>query len=168
MGMLINEKKLKAAIGSMHQFCHPVREIFPGDVDDCVVESATLYLYTSLARDLFGPRFAGKLQKKLYERLKYTTRAEIQGHIARITKTSDALEKAEHTTSHDHSPEEVVRAHVTSTIEAMLADAGFSYDDAEVIKKAYDRFERAIKIIRQHLIGIREQNVYLMKNRNVA
>ena len=73
MGFLVNDRKLKAAVASMHQFCHEVREIFPGDVDDRVVEAATAYLYVSLVRDLFGPRFAAKLQKKLHMRLKYST-----------------------------------------------------------------------------------------------
>ncbi len=53
MGFLVNDRKLKAAIGSMHQFCHNVREIFPGDVDDRVVEASTAYLYMSLVHDLF-------------------------------------------------------------------------------------------------------------------
>jgi hypothetical protein len=168
MGLLINDRKLKAATGSMHQFCQPVREIFPGEVDDRVVESVTLYLYTSLTRDLFGARFGNKLQKRLLPRLKYTTSAEVQGHMARITKHSSALEKVEESTGQTRSPDEAVRAHVASTIEAFLSDAGFATSDQAVLQKAYDRFERCIKVMREHLIGIREQNYFLMKTRNVA
>ncbi len=168
MGLLINDRKLKAAVNSMHQFCQEVRTVFPGEVDDRVVEAATAYLYLSLARDLFGPRFSSKLQKRLAARLKYSTPAEVEGHIARITKHSEALEKAMASASHDRSAEEIVRAHVTSVIEAMLGDAGFNGDDPEVLKKSYPCFETTIKEMRKHLIGIKEQNNYLMKTRNVA
>ncbi len=168
MGFLINDRKLKAAMGSMHQFCQEVREVFPGEVDDRVVEAATAYLYLSLTRDLFGPRFASKLQKRLAGRLKYSTPAEVDGHIARITKQSEALEKAMASGTHDRSADEIVRAHVTSVIEAMLSDAGFKGDDPEVLKRSYPCFEKTIKEIRKHLIAIKEQNNYLMKTRNVA
>ena len=94
MGLLINDRKLKAALGSMHQFCQEVRQVFPGDVDDRVVEASTVYLYVNLTRDLFGNRFAAKLQKKMHGRLKYSTAAEVEGHVTRIARQSEALEKA--------------------------------------------------------------------------
>ena len=168
MGFLVNDKKVKAAATSMHQFCQTVREIFPGDVDDRVVEAATMYVYVSLTRDLFGQRFAHKLQKRLRAFLKYTTAAEADGHIARITKHSEALENALAAHSTDRSVEEIVRAHVTSVIEAILSDAGFNGEDHEIAKKAYERFEMAIQQMRKHLIGIKDQNVFLLRTRNVA
>lgn len=168
MGFLINDRKLKAALGSMHQFCHNVREIFPGDVDDRVVEASTTYLYMSLVQDLFGSRFAAKLQKKLHSRLKYSNAAEIEGHIARISKHSEGLEKVADNDSAERSAEEIVRAHVLAVIEAMLSDAGFKDTDSAQAAKAYIQFERAIKEMRSHLVGIKEQNNFLMKTRNVA
>ena len=168
MGFLINDRKLKAALGSMHQFCHNVREIFPGDVDDRVVEASTTYLYMSLVHDLFGCRFATKLQKKLHSRLKYSNAAEIEGHIARISKHSEGLEKVADNASTDRSAEEIVRAHVLAVIEAMLSDAGFKDTDTEQAARAYIQFERAIKEMRSHLVAIKEQNNFLMKTRNVA
>ena len=168
MGFLINDRKLKAALGSMHQFCHTVREIFPGDVDDRVVEASTAYLYMSLVNDLFGSRFATKLQRKLHSRLKYTNAAEIEGHIARISKHSEGLEKGVDHASAVRSAEEIVRAHVLAVIEAMLSDAGFKDTNREQSAKAYTQFERAIKEMRLHLVAIREQNNFLMKTRNVA
>lgn len=166
--MLVNDRKLKAATGSMHQFCQEVREVFPGDVDDRVVEAATAYLYLSLARDLFGQRFASKLQKRLGERLKYSTPAEVEGHMVRITRHAEAMEKAMAAQTHDKSPEEIVRNHVTAVIEAMLADAGFPTNDPATFKKAYPVFDAAIKSIRTHLLGIKEQNHFLMKNKPAA
>ena len=168
MGFLINDRKLKAALGSMHQFCHNVREIFPGDVDDRVVEASTAYLYMSLVNDLFGSRFATKLQRKLHSRLKYTNAAEIEGHIARISKHSEGLEKGVDHASADRTAEQIVRAHVLAVIEAMLSDAGFKSADREQSAKAYIQFERAIKEMRSHLLAIKEQNNFLMKTRNVA
>jgi len=168
MGFLVNDRKLKAAAASMHQFCHEVREIFPGDVDDRVVEAATAYLYVSLVRDLFGHRFGSKLQKKLHTRLKYSTSAEVEGHIARITRDSGAMEKGLDTHAPERSPEDIVRAHVLSVIDAMLTDAGFKNPDREQAAKAYTKFEVAIKAMRSHLLGIKEQNYFLMKTRNVA
>ncbi len=168
MGFLINDRKLKAALGSMHQFCHNVREIFPGDVDDRVVEASTTYLYMSLVQDLFGCRFATKLQKKLHSRLKYSNAAEIEGHIARISKHSEGLEKVADNVSTDRSAEEIVRAHVLAVIEAMLSDAGFKDTSSEQAARAYIQFERAIKEMRSHLVAIKEQNNFLMKTRNVA
>ncbi|MEE8460222.1 MAG: hypothetical protein V3S08_10115 [Phycisphaerales bacterium] len=168
MGFLVNDRKLKAAVGSMHQFCHEVREIFPGDVDDRVVEAATTYLYVSLVRDLFGHRFGAKLQKKLHLRLKYSTSAEVEGHIARITKDAGAMEKGLDSYAPERSPEDIVRAHVLSVINAMLTDAGFKNLDREEAAKAYTKFEVAIKAMRSHLLGIKDQNYFLMKTRNVA
>ncbi len=168
MGFLVNDRKLKAAIGSMHQFCHNVREIFPGDVDDRVVEASTAYLYMSLVHDLFGSRFASKLQKKLHSRLKYSNAAEVEGHIARIAKHSEGLEKGMDNALSDRSAEEIVRAHVRAVIEAMLCDAGFKGLETDQAAKAYVQFERAIKEMRSHLVGIKEQNHFVMKTRNVA
>ena len=167
MGLLINDRKVKAAANSMHQFCQQVRTIFPGEVDDSVVEAATVYLYMSLVRDLFGNRFGGKLQRRLYERLKYSTAAEVEGHMARITKHADVIERSAPRMP-ESSPEEVVRAHVMSVIEAMLSDAGFQGRDPEITRPAYVKFEEAIKEIRNHLQGIRDQNHFLMRTRAPA
>ncbi len=168
MSFLVNDRKLTAAIGSMHQFCHNVREIFPGDVDDRVVEASTAYLYLSLVHDLFGSRVASKLHKKLHARLKYSNAAEVEGHIARIAKHSEGLEKGVDHASAERTAEEIVRAHVLAVIEAMLSDAGFKDADREQSAKAYTQFERAIKEMRSHLLAIKEQNNFLMKTRNVA
>ena len=168
MSFLVNDRKLKAAAASMHQFCHEVREIFPGEVDDRVIEAATSYLYVSLVGDLFGNRFAAKLQKKLHTKLKYSTSAEVEGHIARITKHSGAMEKGIDKNAPERSPEDIVRGHVLSVIDAMLADAVFNNPNREESAKAYTKFEHAIKEMRSHLLGIKDQNNFLMKTRNVA
>jgi hypothetical protein len=165
MGLLVNDRKLKAAAFSMHQFCQEVRCIFPGDVDDRVIEAATVYLYVSLARDLFGHRFAIRLQKRLRGSLKYSTPAEVEGHVARIARQSESLEKEAASQATERTPEEVCRAHTEAVIEAMLADAGFQDPAEEDATKAYIKFEAAIRVIRKHLVGIKEQNYFLMKSK---
>ncbi len=144
MGLMVNERKLKAAALSMHQFCQEVRCIFPGEVDDRVVEASTLYLYVSLSRDLFGNRFAKKLHKRLRSGLKYATPAEVEGHVARITKQSEVVEKTFAPQSSDQSADAIVRGHVTAVIDAMLDDAGFKISDPVVGKKAYTKFEEKV------------------------
>ena len=168
MGLLVNERKLKAAALSMHQFCQEVRAIFPGDVDDRVVEAATVYLYVSLARDLFGHRFAGRLQKKLHGNLKYSTPAEVEGHLARICRHAEGLEKAAVAKGGEGTPEELCRAHTEAVIEAMLANAGIQDFDPVEAKKAYIKFEEAIRAIRKHQVGIKDQNYFLMKTKPAA
>ena len=60
MGLFSKERKMKAAAASMHQFCQEVRHMFPGDVDDRVIEASTAYIYVKMTQDLFGNRFASK------------------------------------------------------------------------------------------------------------
>ena len=165
MGLLINERKVRAAAGSMHQFCQQVRAIFPGPADDRIVEAATVYLYLNLARDLFGHRFASRLLKKLARQLKYCSAREIEATITKIVKLSTAMEKAAADNGSNRSPEAIVRAHVVSVIEAMLTDAGFRGEDPELSSKAYEPFERAVMAIRKHLLGIKEQNYFLMRSK---
>jgi hypothetical protein len=165
MGFLINSRKVRAAAGSMHQFLQPVRTIFPGPVSDKIVEAATIYLYMNLARDLFGLRFANQLQRKLRRELKYGTAREVEARIAAIVRMAAALEKAAAGTGGGgRAPEDVVRAHVVSVIEAMLNDAGLRGEDPETARKAYEPFERTVKDMRRHLLGIKEQNSFLMRS----
>ena len=165
MSFLTNDRKLKAAAGSMHQFCQEVRWIFPGETDDRMIETATVYLYGQLAQDIFGPRFATKLAKRLRQRLKYATPAEVEARIDRIDRQSEALERAAAALSEGDSAEEICRNHVESVIGAMLSEAGYEHGDPEASKKAFMRFEDVIRSIRKHLLGIKEQNYFLMRTR---
>ena len=68
MALFIDPLKLKAASRSMQQFCPPVRSLFPGPVHDVVVESATVFLYVMVARQVFGRRFTKELRETLRKR----------------------------------------------------------------------------------------------------
>lgn len=168
MGLFGNDRKLKAAANSMHQFCQEVRHMFPGDVDDRVIEASTAYIYIQMAHDLFGHRFASRLQRRLRNQLKYATPAELEGRVAGITRHAEGLERAALQMSSDHSPEEICRLHTSCVIESLLVIAGFDVGKPEVTKTAYIRFEEIIQDIRKHLLGIKEQNYFLMRSRAPA
>ena len=164
MGWFINERKVKAAANSMHQFCQVVRSIFPGHTDDGIIESATIFLYVSLSRDLFGRRFAECLSTRLRDRLKYATVSEVKTRIARIARQADDLERAAVSVSSPRcSPQEKCRNHVTSVIESLLLEAGFRSDDPQLLKETYPRFEDVVRGLKTHLLGIKEQNAVMMK-----
>ncbi len=88
--------------------------------------------------------------------------------MVRISRQAEVLEKAMAAHTQDRSPDEIVRNHVTAVIEAMLTDAGFRGHDPDTLKRAYPVFENAIKAIRSHLLGLKDQNRFLMKNRPAA
>ncbi len=163
MGWFINERKVKAAANSMHQFCQVVRSIFPGHTDDGVIESATIFLYVSLSRDLFGRRFAECLSTRLRDRLKYATLSEVETRVARIARQADDLEQAADSVSSPRSSQEKCRNHVTSVIESLLLEAGFRSDDPQLLKETYPRFEDVVRGLKTHLLGIKEQNAVMMK-----
>ena len=165
MGLFINDRKLKAAAGSMHQFCQEVRSIFPGPVDDPVVEASTAYLYVQLAHDLFGQRFAAKLVRQLRRGLKYATPAELDGRVAGIARHVTTMEQAMSSMTSGKSAEEICRMHVACTIEALLTSAGFNSGDPDASRNAFARFEGVIRDMRNHLLGIKAQNHFVMKSR---
>lgn len=168
MSLFGNDRKLKAAASSMHQFCQEVRHMFPGDVDDRVIEASTAFIYVKMAQDLFGARFAQRLMRRLRTQLKYATPAELEGRIVGINKHAEGLERTASQLTGDTSPEEMCRLHTSCVIEALLALAGFDGNDPQVAKNAYLSFEEIILDMRKHLLGIKDQNFFLMKNKSPA
>ena len=96
--------------------------------------------------------------------------SRIDDAVTRILRVKFALGLMDRDWSQkaDRTPEEVCRAHTEAVIEAMLADAGIQGLEAGDGKKAYMKFEAAIMVIRKHLVGIKEQNHFLMKSRPPA
>ncbi len=162
MGFFVNDLKVKATAGSMHQFCQVVRSIFPGHADDRVIEAATVYLYAQVAEDLFGKRFTSRLKKQLGARIKYSTPSELAVRVAKIKRQARVRARAVAALSPVRSPEERVRLHVTSVIESLLFEAGFEASDPEVVRQCYARFEDVVRQLKKHLQGIKEQNYFLM------
>ena len=54
------------------------------------------------------------------------------------------------------------------TIKALLAEAGFPADDVEALRKSYGKFEHVIRDMRDHLMGIKEQNDFVLRKGGVA
>ena len=146
----------------MHQFCQEVREMFPGTADDAAIEAATYYIYNNMARDVFGNRFAGTMARSIRRKLKYTTSAEIRQRLGRINRRTQARDKAMDKVTTPRSAEEKCRCHVTSVIKALLAEAGYHGDDPETASIAYARFEELVRDIKRHMMGIKEQNHFVL------
>ncbi len=162
MALIINQHKLKAASLSMHQFCHEVRELFPGSADDPAVETATYYVYVNMSRDVFGRRFSSRMSRIIRRNLKYATASEIKQRLARIGRRAQARDKALDKVNGPRGAEDRCRSHVTSVIKALLAEAGFHGDDPEVLRAAYTQFEDVVRDIKRHLTGIKEQNRFVL------
>ncbi|MHC4429263.1 MAG: hypothetical protein ACYS0D_11790 [Planctomycetota bacterium] len=162
MGLILNQHKLRAAAGSMHQFCQEVRDLFPGPADDSAIEAATYYVYLNMSRDVFGGRFTGRMGRMIRSKLKYATPPEIKQRVARINRRTEARDKALDKVNGPRNVEDRCRSHVTSVIKALLAEAGFHGDDPEVLRAAYTRFEDVVRDVKRHLTGIKDQNRFVI------
>ena len=53
--------------------------------------------------------------------------------------------------------------HIRSVVQSMLLEAGFRCDDAELVRETFQRFEEAVREIQRHLLGIKQQNYFVMR-----
>ncbi|MCH7546225.1 MAG: hypothetical protein IID30_07475 [Planctomycetes bacterium] len=151
MSLLVNKTKLNAAAYSMPQFCPIVRTIFPEPVDDTLAEASTFFLYLQVARDTMGKRFAVKLGEKLIESTR-ASREEIAECVSRLSKQVATI-----------PPKAEFHEHVSQVITFLLAEAGCPTTDQEVLRTCFSRFQSAVSGIKQHLDGIKNQNVRVLK-----
>ncbi len=163
MGLFVDRRKLTAASRSMGQFLPVVRSIFRGDVSDQVVESAAVYLYTQLAQDIFSRRFANLLRRNLIRTPKFMPPGQLRARLGRITREVADFERADKATFGIRSPDKKFETYVRSVIQSLLLEAGLRSDDVDLIKETFTRFEEAIREIRRHLVGIKQQNFFVMK-----
>ncbi|MHC4447244.1 MAG: hypothetical protein ACYSXF_05625 [Planctomycetota bacterium] len=163
MGLFVDRRKLTAASRSMAQYLPVVRSIFRGDVSDQVVESAAVYLYTQLAQDIFSRRFASLLRKNLIRTPKFMSSGELRARLGRIDREVVDFERAGKATIGMQSPDKRFEAFVRSVIQSLLLEAGMRSDDVDLIKETFTRFEEAVREIRRHLVGIKQQNFFVMK-----
>jgi hypothetical protein len=164
MGFFLDRLKLKAALHSMHQYLSPVRGMFPGDVSDEVVEAATYFLYVRIARDVFTPRFAATLSRRLKYNLKFNDPSTAVGHVKRIGRRAEKMRKALRSSSASRAPEIEFENNVRSVISSLLAEANLPANDPEVLKVAFREFDNAVRQIKQHLLGIKKQNHFIMRH----
>jgi len=164
MSFLINKLKLKAAVGSMHQFLPVVRSIYPRIPPDEATEAATVFLYAGLALEIFGRRFADRLRLHLRPRYKFAISTEIERRVLRIENRLEALKREADKYSAESSPHARSAAQVTSVIRALLAEACPESDEPEQVRAIYPRFEDAVRRIKKHLLGIKRQTRFVMKS----
>ena len=164
MPLLIDKLKLKAAAGSMHQFLHVVRSMYPGIPPDEAIEAATVFLYAGLAREVFGKRFAHHLRQHLQLRFKFAMAVEIDLRVLRIENRLEALKREMERRGAESPPHVQSAAHVTSVIRALLAEACPESDSHEQVKAIFPRFEEAVRRIKNHLLGIKRQPRFVMKS----
>lgn len=151
MGLFVNKTKLNAAVFSMPQFCPIVRTIFPVAVNDTVVEAATFFLYLQVARDTMGKRFAVRLGEELIERTR-VPRDEVSKIVTKLSQQVASI-----------PPNIEFHENVSRMISFLLDEAGCSTTDEEVLRICFSRFDSAVSGIKQHLDGIRSQNVRVLK-----
>jgi hypothetical protein len=163
MGWMISRKKLRAATRSMHQFCPVVRTIFRAAVADDVIEATTVYLYERTAHDVFGGRFAAVLRAQLRSDFRYGSTDVIENRLSRINHNVEEFRRAEEEWAGGRGSQDEYTKHVRSAIRAILAEAGLDYDDPELVKDTFPRFEDAARRLQEHLRGIKQQSSYMMR-----
>lgn len=163
MSMFVNGHKLKAAAGSMHQFCGAVRTVFPDLVDDRVVEAVTSFLYCRLAEEVFGRRFSVALRARCRELYKFSDWTEVESRISRIEHNIAAFDT--HSAELDPAlmAEEEFTRHVRSVIRALLLEADNPWQDTNVVRHTFPRFENTVRRIKKHLEGLRSQSNFLIR-----
>ncbi|MEM7227652.1 MAG: hypothetical protein AAF432_02450 [Planctomycetota bacterium] len=161
LGLLLDKRKVRAAARSMHQFCPIVRLLFPEDADSEVVEASTVFLYEQLAQTVFGKRFVQAMRAEWSGTFKFATATETAMRVARINRlagdfTKIAQEEQGSRTAGDFTD------HVRGVIRSLLSEAGYRNDDPELIRETFPRFDHAVRRIKSHLTGIKEQNHFIM------
>lgn len=164
MKLLLDNRKVRATARSMHQFCGYVRNIFPTEVANEVVETATIYLYVKVCREVFGKRFSDRIGRMMRDNLKYCTVAEVNRGLARICREADGYEQAAAEMQPDMSTQEQFQAHVTGVVRAMLREGGVLDGENEdaVLARAFKPFDAAVRAIKTHMLGIKRQNHFIM------
>ncbi|MCP3902626.1 MAG: hypothetical protein GY715_03235 [Planctomycetes bacterium] len=163
MGILINKSKLKAAAGSMHQFCGAVRGVFIRPVTDDVVEAATVFLYEHVAREVFGNRFATELRREARLHYRSSPATTVEQRVDRLARNVDVLRRHADRIGPAGSAHEQYTRHVHNVIRALLIEANAPHNDPELIKGTFSRFESVIRRVKDHLVGIKRQSKYVMR-----
>jgi len=163
MPIFHRQLKLRAATGSLHQFMGGVRGIYPDIVEDAHVECATMFLYESITRTVFGEGFAAALRARARTQYKFNAPYEVEASLGRISAQITALlEVPDADTLGDRLHGEFTHR-VRCVIRALLIDAHPAWDDPAIVRLVFPRFELIAQRMRRHLIGIRQQSQFMMK-----
>jgi hypothetical protein len=160
----VDKLKLKAAASSMHQFCPFVRTLFPGHPTDDVIEASTVFLYRNLAREVFGRRFVEKLNEQLREKYRHGPPIEIDLRVQRIENRLELMRREASENGNGHGTlHDQFTAHVRCVIRSLLAESGQEFDNPELVKLIFPRFEDTVRRLKDHLLGIKNQARFVMK-----
>ncbi|MCA9295130.1 MAG: hypothetical protein KC983_01410 [Phycisphaerales bacterium] len=161
LGLTVDRRKVKAAARSFPQFCPIVRLMFPGDADDDVIEASTVFLYEKLTEVVFGKRFVQAMRQELGESFKFASAAETAMRVARIDRLANDFEKIAMSGNAAAKAGDFTE-HVCGVIRSMLAEAGYRTDDPELLRQTFPRFDHAVRRMKSHLTGIKQQNHFIM------
>ncbi len=163
MALFIDNLKLKATTGSMHQFLAVVRAIFPTPPPDEVVEAATLYVYMHTAEGVFGKRFRERMQEAMRDELKFASAVDTESRLFRIDRNRAEFEAAAVAADPPECANDAFMHHVHSVIRALMREGGFPTEDPGLVRLIFPRFEQAARRVRDHLMGIRDQSRFVMR-----
>jgi hypothetical protein len=164
MNWFVDKLKLNAAARSMHQFCPIVRAIYPEPPTNEAVEAATVYLYMGLAHEIFGKRFTAQLRESVRNHYKYAEPIEVDLRVMRMEQRVELLKRGLRSQKNGNSNFVEFTQHVHNVIRALLTEAGDGFDNPQVVKLIFPRFEEAVRRIKNHLLGIKHQSRYVMRN----
>lgn len=151
MGLFINKLKLRAAAGSMQQFCCKVCDIFPEEVSSEVVEATTTFLYLQMANEILGRRFAARLAGCLIERV-VGSPEELKRRVIQLS-----------TTVENRGRHEEFHVYITRLVGCLLKEAGCPSDDPEVLRDCFIQFQEAVSPMQEHFEGIKNQNTWVLR-----
>ena len=133
VGLFIDERKVRAAASSMHQFYPLVRNLYDHEVSNVIVETATTFLYLRLATEVFGRRFVDKMGPWMPDRLKYSSAEEIRDGVKRLTNHVDTFVSSRDEMLDCYSYESDYAHHIRAVIKAMFTEARTPMDDPEIV-----------------------------------
>ena len=163
MPILLRQRKLRAATHSMHQFMGTVRGIFPEVVEDDLVERVTVLLYESVARSVFGDAFAAALRARARAQYKFNPPYEVEASLGRLSAQITALLEVPDPDAECDKLHGEFTHRVRCVIRAILIEANPGWDDPQIVRLVFPRFEAAAQRMRRHLQGIRQQSDFIMK-----
>ncbi|MBT8487082.1 MAG: hypothetical protein HKO59_14245 [Phycisphaerales bacterium] len=163
MALFVDERKIKAACSSMHQFIPAVKRIFPGEVQPHLLESALVYMYLSVAREIFSRRFVERLDAGIRNGLRFNTPAEAHRRVAWITARVDTLLTTEDPLLFPGATISPYEHGVRCIVRTFLDEGGFSSEDSELVRDTFLPTDEALTALRRHMSGIKKQNPYLFR-----
>lgn len=163
MTLFISQRKLKAAASSMHQFCPAVKAISPEAAPDDVVEVWTVYLYEHVAAEVFGRRFLKQLRGPLRRKARHNSPEEMDARVHKVQRLVENYQKASEDDAPPNSDSQRFTHYVQSVLRALLAEAGTREPDMMQLRRAYERFESAVRTLKMHLSGIKQQSPFIMR-----